>query len=249
MGIVPSHLVMFDDLGEDGFVDFLNAILKEIFGPSLIPFGKGKEGGRDATFTGISRKYERVDGYWIFQYKFHELGRIGNADARSKIKGILTKEIEKVLALGKKPDCYILIANAELFSGNFPDWYQEEVEAKFGPEFKHLAVWDFQRLRNWLNDPDLSKIRETFLPKTILNLEAVGAIIRRDLAREPYPVDALRQLRDGIYSQNFDWFIGTLKRFFDVVKDYTRRELAEILLLWLKKYPDRSKDILEVLKA
>ena len=249
MGIVPSHLVMFDDLGEDGFVDFLNAILKEIFGPSLIPFGKGKEGGRDATFTGIPRKYEKVDEYWIFQYKFHELGRVGNADARSKVKGILTKEIEKVLGLREKPDCYILITNAELFSGNFPDWYKEEVEAKFGPKFKHLTVWDFQRLRNWLNDSDLSKIRETFLPRTIPSLEAVGAIIRRDLATESHPVDALRQLRDGIYSQNFNWFIETLNKFFDVVKDYTRRELAEILLLWLKKYPDRSRDILEVLEA
>lgn len=250
MGIVPSHLVMFDDLGEDGFVDFLNAILKEIFGPSLIPFGRGKEGGRDATFTGIPRKYEKVDGYWIFQYKFHELGRVGNADARSKVKSILAKEIEKVLGLGKKPDCYILITNAELFSGNFPDWYQEEVEAKFGCEFNHLAVWDFQRLRILLNDSDFSKIRETFLPKTIPNLEIVGAIIRRDLATESHPVDALRQLRDGIYSQNFNCFIETLKKFFDVVKDeYTRRALAEILLLWLKKYPDRSKDILEVLEA
>ena len=100
----PNHLVQFDHLGDDGFTDLLNLLLKEIFGPALKPFGKGKDGGRDAIFEGIPKKYEKIQGYWIFQYKFHELARVTNPKAKSANKTDFTKEIEKILNRPKKPD-------------------------------------------------------------------------------------------------------------------------------------------------
>lgn len=243
----PYYLTQYDHLGEDGFPDFLHSILKEIFGPSLTPFGKGKDGGRDATYEGIPKRYEKIEGFWVFQYKFHELGRVGNSSARSSIKKELPKEIEKMLNRPKKPDCYILITNAELYSSNFGDWLDTEIRGKYGPKFRYLDIWDSKRLAMWLQDPDLSKLRETFLPRTTVNLQEVGNLIRKELVREHYPFEALNKIKSAIYSHNFEWYDDTIRKYYNLVNHETKRELAEITLTWLRKYPDRSKDIFETL--
>lgn len=241
------HLTQFDHLGEDGFADFLNAVLKEIFGPSLVPFGKGKDGGRDAIFEGIPHKYEKVEGYWVFQYKFHEIGRINNTKARQKVKQDIPKEIKKILKLPRKVDCYILITNAELFTSDFGDWLDKEIKSKYASKFDYLGIWDSKSISIWLNDPNFSKIREKYLPKTITHLQDVSDLITKDLFIETYPHTALKQIKEGIYSQNFDWFKDTLEKYYNLVSIETKRELADITLIWLNKYPDRSTDIFDTL--
>lgn len=243
----PYFLAQYDHLGDDGFANFLNSILKEIFGPSLTPFGKGKDGGRDAIYEGIPKKYEKIEGYWIFQYKFHELSRVGNSYARSKVKSDLPEEIEKVLKRPKKPDCYIFITNAELFSSDFGDWFDTEIKSKYKSYFRHLDVWDSKRIAMWIRDPDLSKLREKFIPDSTINLNGVGDLIRKELASEHYPFEALSKIKSAISSRNFDWFNDTLKKYYNLVSIETRRELAEITLNWLKKYPDCSKYVFATL--
>ncbi|WP_347252547.1 hypothetical protein, partial [Legionella sp.] len=219
---------------------------KEIFGPSLVLFGQGKDGGRDATYEGIPRKYERIDGYWIFQYKFHEIARVSNREAKAKVKADISKEIEKILKRPKKPDCYILITNAELYSSDFADWLDSEIKIKYGPRFKHLDFWDGRRLAPYLRDPDFSKLREEFFSE-VITLSDLSLTIRSLLADTEYPREALELIRAGIHSRNFEWFNDTLKKYYNLVNELVKSELAEIIQIWLTKYPDRSRDILETL--
>ncbi len=241
------YLAQFDHLGDSRFADFLNSLLKEIFGQSLVLFGSGKDGGRDATYEGIPNKYERIDGYWIFQYKFHEIARVSNREAKAKVKADISKEIEKVLKRPRKPDCYILITNAELYSSDFADWLDSEIKPKYGPLFKHLDFWDAKRLFPYLSDPDFSKLREKFFSETITNLSDLSDVIRDSLVDKKYPREALELIRAGIHSRNFEWFNDTLKKYYNLVNELVKSELAEIIQIWLTKYPDRSKDILETL--
>lgn len=73
-------------LGDVEFEGLVQALLKRIVGPGTTSFGPGRDGAREATFTGAApypSKIEEWAGDWIFQVKFHDTDQTGPARARS----------------------------------------------------------------------------------------------------------------------------------------------------------------------
>ena len=85
-------------LGNEEFERLCQSLIKEIIGLGTTTFGDGKDGGREATFTG-SAPYpsltERWCGEWILQVKYHNLQLIGVAKARRQVLTDIEHELEK----------------------------------------------------------------------------------------------------------------------------------------------------------
>jgi hypothetical protein len=66
----------FGGLDSEQFEHLAQALLAKIIGPGITMFGAGKDGAREATYTG-SAPYptdsERWTGAWIFQVKYHDI--------------------------------------------------------------------------------------------------------------------------------------------------------------------------------
>lgn len=105
-------------LGDTDFEHMIQALLKQIIGSGTITFGAGRDGGREATFTGRApypSTAEQWDGRWIFQVKFHDTDLIGVAAARAKIMADLESELNKIVNhYHYEIDNYVFITNVPL---------------------------------------------------------------------------------------------------------------------------------------
>ena len=102
---------VFDHLSQQEFVDLCNGRLLRVISPAIVPFGaKGRDAKRDGIFRGKS-DYLELNGFWVFQNKFHNISEQGLRQARSKIKSELIKELEGVLKLyGEEINNFFLLA-------------------------------------------------------------------------------------------------------------------------------------------
>jgi hypothetical protein len=105
-------------LGDTDFEQMIQTLLKQVIGPGTITFGAGRDGGREATFTGRApypSEVDQWDGDWIFQVKFHDTDLIGVQAARSNVITDVDAELEKLLnKYAYKLNNYILITNVPL---------------------------------------------------------------------------------------------------------------------------------------
>ena len=83
-----------NNLGPQEFERLVQSLLKEVIGDGTLTFGAGKDGAREATFTGSApypSSTTNWTGNWIFQAKFHDVGLLGIDKARRAVVRDLTK--------------------------------------------------------------------------------------------------------------------------------------------------------------
>ena len=86
-------------LGDVEFEGLVQTLLKRIVGPGTTSFGPGRDGAREAIFTGAApypSKTEEWSGDWIFQAKFHDTDQTGPARARGRLITEAKDELEKL---------------------------------------------------------------------------------------------------------------------------------------------------------
>lgn len=106
---------------EDDFENLVTLICKKILGEGVIPFAKGRDGGKDGRFTGTANCFPSENDPWkgkiIIQAK--HTTKIQASCSDSDFGTIIKKEIEKIQELknNKEIDFYLLFTNRNLTGG------------------------------------------------------------------------------------------------------------------------------------
>jgi hypothetical protein len=117
----------YEDLSEDQYEHLVVVVCTFLFGPSVQPFAKGKDGGRDARFDGSAERHPSSASPWVgksvIQAK-HTNGinmHFSDADffSTTAAKSVVTDEIEniKVLKAANELEHYMLFSNRKLTAG------------------------------------------------------------------------------------------------------------------------------------
>ncbi len=106
---------------EDDFENLVTLICKKILGEGVIPFAKGRDGGKDGRFTGTANCFPSENDPWqgniIIQVKHTE--KIQASCSDSDFNKIIGDEIDKIKILKSKSeiDYYLLFTNRKLTGG------------------------------------------------------------------------------------------------------------------------------------
>jgi hypothetical protein len=106
---------------EDDFENLVTLICKKILGEGVIPFAKGRDGGKDGRFNGKTNSFPSEKAPWdgkiIIQAKHTE--KIQASCSDSDFNTIVGKEIDKIKILKSKGeiDYYLLFTNRKLTGG------------------------------------------------------------------------------------------------------------------------------------
>jgi len=136
-------------MSPEQFAKLCNALLIATVSDRLRPFDTvGPDAGRDADYEGPGTgAYANIDGYWVFQYKHHDVSRLGIKKSRELIRTDFTNTLDKLFVPGRKAvDNLILITNVP-FSGvvntGTHDWFQSLVA---NHPLKYSEIWDYTKL-------------------------------------------------------------------------------------------------------
>jgi hypothetical protein len=158
------------DLDDREFELLVVSICEEILGIGTINFSEGKDGGRDAKFTGKANKYPSEskpwEGKFIIQAKHTEKSYASCSD--SDFQTILRNEVKKLTSLKKDKyvDYYLLFTNRRL-SGLQDPKIEKFIDKDAGVE---NAIIGDERIQKWLNDNHkIAKSRE--LDKLLLPIQ------------------------------------------------------------------------------
>lgn len=106
---------------EDDFENLVTLICKKILGEGVIPFAKGRDGGKDGRFTGTANSFPSESVPWsgkiIIQAK--HTTKIQASCSDSDFNTIIGEEIKKIKDLKSKGeiDYYLLFTNRKLTGG------------------------------------------------------------------------------------------------------------------------------------
>ena len=106
---------------EDDFENLVTLICKKILGEGVIPFAKGRDGGKDGRFTGTANCFPSENDPWkgniIIQAKHTEKIQASCSDSDFSTK--VEDEIKKIKILKSKGeiDYYLLFTNRKLTGG------------------------------------------------------------------------------------------------------------------------------------
>lgn len=146
------------NLSSDEFEKLSVLICERILGTGTIIFSPGKDGGRDAKFTGKSNKFpskaEPWDGKFIIQAK-HTQNPIASC-SESEFQGILKLELPKLenLRTEGKIDYYLVFTNRKL-SGLQDPKIEDLINENTNVD---NAIFGNERIQLWLNEyPDVVK--------------------------------------------------------------------------------------------
>ncbi len=115
------NLFRLDTVSPEGFEKIVVSICEKILGMGTFSFSKGKDGGRDAKFTGTANSFPSkknpASGKFIIQAK-----HTSSPDAscsHSQFKRIVEQEIPKIKALVESKECdnYIIFTNRKMSAG------------------------------------------------------------------------------------------------------------------------------------
>lgn len=157
-----------NQLADDDFERLVKTLLLVIIGPGVTPFTKGKDGAREAIYSGKANYpsvVEQWDGNWIFQVKYSDISA-GLDKARNQVKYSIDTELSKLEDYGylkrNKCDNYIFITNVP-FSGESKKGLHDYVEnKKLNYRVKNFGYWDGEKILGFANSNP--KVRETFFP-------------------------------------------------------------------------------------
>jgi hypothetical protein len=159
-----------NDLSPSEFENVVASICEEILGTGTLIFSEGKDGGRDAKFTGKANYFPSEASSWngriIIQAK-HTV-KVGASCSDSDFSTTLKKEVSSVKALSKdgKLDYYLIFTNRKLSGLQDPkieDFITEELDVE------NFVIGE-ERIQKWLQDyPSIT--RKNKLSKLLLPLE------------------------------------------------------------------------------
>lgn len=162
---------------EDDFENLVTLICKKILGEGVIPFAKGRDGGKDGRFTGTANCFPSENGPWkgkiIIQAKHTE--KIQASCSDSDFSTIVEGEIEKIKRLKSKGeiDYYLLFTNRKL-TGGADSKIVKRIKNETGIENNIIAE---EKIQQYLVQyPDVVKIAG--LNKLLLPLEFDDSDIR-----------------------------------------------------------------------
>lgn len=152
-------MMHYFDLSDDQFEKIVVAIGQRLFGAGLMGFDSGKDGGRDAKFTGTAECYPSTANPWtgctIIQAK-HTNGINASFSDRAvcnieKFTGLICEEIPKVKVLYESGEAqnYLLISNRKL-SGIAEPKLTKLISEKTGMPIENIALAGTQQLDAWL---------------------------------------------------------------------------------------------------
>lgn len=157
-----------DRLGDKEFERLCQSLLKFVIGSGTITFGEGRDGGREATFSGKAPYPSETDsweGDWIFQAKYHNVKLIGADEARKQVLSDLRSELDKIVNKYKYHcDNYILITNVPLSSVSRKGTHDRialEVAPEFATKIPHIHVWGADELYRFLER--YSELRRAYM--------------------------------------------------------------------------------------
>lgn len=141
-----------NELSDDEFEALVASICEEILGTGTIIFSTGKDGGRDAKFTGTSNSFPSITAPWsgkfIIQAK-HTV-KIDASCSDSEFNAKLKLEVDRIKKLieDKKVDYYLLFTNRKL-SGLQDPVIENFLDENLG--IKNVVLGE-ERIQKWLND-------------------------------------------------------------------------------------------------
>lgn len=168
----------FNSLDSRSFEHLIQALSRKILGDSLIAFGDGPDGGREATFEGkvkFPNENENWGGKWILQAKFKT--REDNKNDFNWLKARFEEEMEKFKTRKVKveiPDNYLLFTNVVL-TPTAKVGGRDKIEGlieKYKPFIKNIKIFGPDDLKGFLeNNRDVATAYSSFiLPGDILML-------------------------------------------------------------------------------
>lgn len=158
----------YNQLGTDKFRDLCHAVMREFLGPTYCPFSAGgSDGGRDGEFKGTPRFMSEASGYWVVQFKHHDVENIGIPQARRVFVDEVRNGLEewKIRSTSmRRPDVLLFITNV-LFSGVPKSGTHDTFKAlsdKYREVIPNIQVWDQARLSLEVDRHD--QIRKVWCP-------------------------------------------------------------------------------------
>ena len=150
-------------LSTRSFEQLIQALAAKVIGPGTVIFGDGPDGGREATFegmTGYPTKENGWKGYIVVQAKFKQRPQDSQKDGKWALEQ-LRHELETFANSEKKPrlpDYYIFATNVVL-TPVLQQGTKDKADAIF-KEFKKqipikdYAIWDYDKIRTFLDDAE-----------------------------------------------------------------------------------------------
>ncbi|MCF6340104.1 MAG: restriction endonuclease [Sulfurimonas sp.] len=159
-----------NELSSGEFENVVASICEEILGTGIIVFSEGKDGGRDAKFTGRANSFPSEaspwDGKIIIQAK-HTV-KIGASCSDSDFSTTLKKEVLSIKDLkdDEKLDYYFIFTNRKLSGLQDPkieDFITDELDVE------NVVIGE-ERIQKWLHDYP-SIVKKNNLSRLLLPLE------------------------------------------------------------------------------
>jgi hypothetical protein len=200
----------FAGLSTRSFEQLIQAIATKVLGPNTIIFGDGPDGGREATYEGPT-SYRVGDkswnGYVVVQAKFRQRAESMAKDAAWALAQ-LSAELKKFLSRQRNlrcPEYYIFATNVVLSpvykTGSKDKAYAQISKAKEKLGIKGFDVWDYDKLRTFLDDAEdirngygawitagdvLAKVVSTLQLKTANFDEILANFLQKELLNDRY---------------------------------------------------------------
>lgn len=141
-----------EELSDDQFEKLVNTICQEILGSGVISFSKGKDGGKDGSFTGIANKFPSEKSPWKGQFIIQaKHTNISNAScAERDFMNIIKSEIKKIIKLksDNKIDNYLLFTNRK-YSGIKGENIKDVIIKETG--IQNVAILGKESINEYLN--------------------------------------------------------------------------------------------------
>lgn len=111
--------INYDALGDKGFRNLCHLVLREYLGPEYIPLVVGgADGGRDGYFEGTPARAPNLPGYWVPQFKHHDVASVGADKARQRFLGEVADELDKWKERATRgerlPDVLLFMTNVDV---------------------------------------------------------------------------------------------------------------------------------------
>lgn len=157
------------DLNANDFEDLVTLLCERILGIGTINFSRGKDGGRDAIFSGRANRFpsesEPWEGKFVIQAK--HTGKVNASCSDSEFKKILEDEVDKKVLKFQdngKVDFYLLFTNRKL-SGLKDEKISDFLDIELGIPNR---IFGEERIQLWLREfPDIARtlnLNRLFLP-------------------------------------------------------------------------------------
>jgi len=152
------------------FEEVVTSICEDILGTGTIIFSDGKDGGRDAKFTGTANNFPSTASPWIgkFIIQAKHTNKIGASCSDSEFKTTLNKEVSNIKDLNddKKLDHYLIFTNRKLGGMQDPK-IEDFIDKQLNVNNQVLGI---ERINKWLKD-NPSIVKRHNLSRLLLPLQ------------------------------------------------------------------------------